>query len=215
MGSRPGPPVWVASPDPFSTARHLLQSRVPASPVHAELRAATAAAHLTVETGSGVEAGLRDLATRDDTRARLLAFHAAAEAGLEPWHPGLAALGWAGPSRADQLRASGAATRPVETVMRPASLGQALGWLYVTEGSMLGGRVMLKAMRRDGVDLNGLDFLAAGGDETGSLWRAFLEVIERACVDGTAGRADVVRGATDAFELARRLLVPPSRVRVA
>lgn len=90
-----------------------------------------------------------------------------------------------------------------------ASLGEAVGWAYVAEGSMLGGRVMRKAMIADGIALTGLDFLDPYGAETGPRWQALLSAMESMCRLGQASQEDIVSGGRDAFELAYRILVPP------
>ncbi|RZJ40851.1 MAG: hypothetical protein EON86_11620 [Brevundimonas sp.] len=86
-----------------------------------------------------------------------------------------------------------------------------MGWVYVAEGSMLGGRVMRKAMMRDDIPLTGLEFLDPWGDETGSRWRAFLQAMESAYASGRATQDEIVKGGVDAFDLAFRVLVPPAR----
>lgn len=178
------------------------------SAVHADLRAATALAHQAVETDADVEGRLRDLDRRAEAVADLGAFHSAVEAGVAPWAGTIAELGYAARSRAALI--PGSAT-PASVRRRPDGLGEALGWLYVAEGSMLGGRVMRQAMRRDGIPLEGLEFLDPHGDETGPRWRALLAMLEFACASGRAARAEVVKGAADAFALAYELLVPPRR----
>jgi heme oxygenase (biliverdin-IX-beta and delta-forming) len=87
-------------------------------------------------------------------------------------------------------------------------LSTALGWLYVAEGSALGGRVMRKAMERDGIDLTGLDFLDADGATVGARWQGFLSRMEAAVADGCANADAVVAAALSAFDRAHVLLVP-------
>lgn len=191
---------------------------MPVSAIHAALRDATADLHEAVETGAGVEEGLRRPECRAATMARLLTLHETVERGLEPWAEALNTAGYAPPARARMIRDGLAAfpgTAPVVPgADAPASFGEALGWLYVAEGSMLGGRVMRRAMVADGVDPKGLDFLDPHGDETGARWRALLQVLETACATGRAARADILKGGRDAFDLACRLLIPTSPERV-
>lgn len=80
---------------------------------------------------------------------------------------------------------------------------------------MLGGRVMRKAMRRDGMGVEGLSFLDPYGDETGPRWQAFIRALETAGARGLADKGDVVTGGRDAFGLAGRLLVPPRELESA
>jgi heme oxygenase len=90
----------------------------------------------------------------------------------------------------------------------PSSTGVALGWVYVAEGSMLGGRIIRRRLSAAGSDLKGLSFLDPYGDQTGDRWRAFLTVLEQACADGTASIDQVVRGGVEAFAFAHATLSP-------
>jgi heme oxygenase len=74
------------------------------------------------------------------------------------------------------------------------TMAEALGAFYVVEGSSLGGKTILKALRSHGVSTDDLDFLDPYGNESGVRWRTFLNVLERetghdqstinACVSG-------------------------------
>lgn len=148
--------------------------------------------------------------------ARLHALHLAFDHALAPWRSAVSEAGYDPVERSghirrglDELSAPTAAASALPTL---GTFGEALGWLYVAEGSMLGGRVMRRAMAADGVSLTGLDFLDPHGDDTGPRWRAFLNAMASACASGCAAQADVVRGGRDAFDLAFRLLVSPSTV---
>ncbi|WP_420469778.1 biliverdin-producing heme oxygenase [Brevundimonas sp. FT23042] len=147
--------------------------------------------------------------------ARFHQLHQSVETAVAPWRAHFETDGY-GPDRRsililaglDELGAS--APSPV-TTRAPASYGEAMGWVYVAEGSMLGGRVMRKAMVRDGIPLTGLDFLDPWGDETGLRWRAFMSTMESAWASGRATQDDIVKGGKDAFDLAFGVLVPPAR----
>lgn len=82
-------------------------------------------------------------------------------------------------------------------VLRDAA--EALGSLYVMEGSTLGGRVILRNVERClGLDANaGGSYFAGYGAATGSMWRAFLIRLD-AVPAGDAAR--VATGATATFE---------------
>ncbi len=161
-----------------------------------------------------MESRLRDPATRTDMVARLHRLHQAVEAIVAPWREALEAAGHRPQRRSDLIREGlrdlghppGAAAEPA-----PAStFGEALGWTYVAEGSLLGGRVMRRSMVADGIGLQGLDFLDPHGDETGPRWRAFLLAMESACASGQATGSDVIKGGRDAFNLAAVLLADPA-----
>lgn len=186
---------------------------MPTSPIHAALRHATAAVHHALEAEAGIEAGLRRLVDRPGVMRRLHALHRAVEAAVAPWTAALEAAGFPAPGRSGLIRRDLAvlghpAPRADGGAAPLASFGEALGWLYVSEGSMLGGRAMRRAMTADGISLAGLDFLDPCGDDTGPRWRSLLQLLEDAAASGQASSADILQGAGDAFALACRLLLP-------
>lgn len=183
-------------------------------PVLSALRAATSDLHHAIEQESGVEARLRDLATRPDMMARLHRLHRTVEAIVSPWRGALERAGHCPERRSNLirqgLRALGHAPASRLGHARAVTFGEALGWTYVAEGSALGGRVMRRGMIADGIGLEGLDFLDPHGEETGPRWRAFLLAMESACASGQATGADVIKGGQDAFNLAAFLLADPA-----
>lgn len=154
-----------------------------------------------------MEGRLRDSSRRAAMMAGLHAFHDEAErvaARVDAPASGRAAAIGRG---LDVLRAvAGPASEA-----QPGDLSTALGWLYVAEGSALGGRVMRKAMERDGVDLTGLDFLEADGDVVGARWSDFLSRMEAAVAAGRADPDAIVAGAVAAFDRAHAVFVPSAR----
>jgi heme oxygenase (biliverdin-IX-beta and delta-forming) len=188
-------------------------------PVLAALRAATAEVHTALEAEAGIEPGLRSPDARVVIMRRLLALHDRAEAAVAPWRDAIAAEGYSPEPRAPLIRSGleelGRGDVPPALHPVASTLGEALGWLYVAEGSMLGGRVMRKAMIADGIGLNGLGFLDPYRDETGIRWHAFVQAMESACASGRAHQGDVVRGGREAFECAFDLLAPTRRIKRA
>lgn len=83
-----------------------------------------------------------------------------------------------------------------------------MGWVYVAEGSMLGGRIIRRRLAAEGRDLDGLGFLDPYGEETGARWRAFMDLLDRACANGHATIDQVVKGGVDGFAFAHRTLQP-------
>lgn len=188
---------------------------MPVSPVLQSLRAATADIHSAIETEADVERRLRNLAERPEMVGQFLVLHRAVEDAIAPWRSAFGAEGYE-PDRRSPLILAGLdalGARPPEHRAAAAlpTYGEAIGWVYVAEGSMLGGRVMRKGMIRDSIPLTGLEFLDPWGDETGSRWRAFMTLMETVCASGRAMQDDILKGGTDAFDLAFRLLVPPAR----
>lgn len=182
-------------------------------PVHAALREATAQQHLSLESDADLEARLRDPARRVSALSGLLEFHRQADAQAVPVTAALELAGLERRGRAEALSAGlvalGAAPDAASSAPPFAlHVGSALGWLYVAEGSSLGGRVIRKTMIRDGVDLTGLDFLDPHGEATGPRWAGFLAFMQAAVEEGRATSADVVDAAVLAFDRARVALVP-------
>lgn len=182
------------------------------SSVHAALKAATARRHERLEVDADVEARLRDRNRRADAVAGLHSFHDQTRAVTAPFADVLHDAGAAEDGRAAgmarDLAVLGARPRRGPTAMPAPDLATALGWLYVAEGSALGGRVMRKAMVRDGIDLTGLDFLDASGSDVGARWSRVLGLLDAAVADGRATEDGVVAAALSAFDHAREALVP-------
>ena len=80
------------------------------------------------------------------------------------------------------------------------TLPYALGVMYVTEGSTLGGRVILKNLSGC-LDLNaaaGASYFAGYGDSTGLKWKTFLQALNT-YAEGNRETEVIVKGAVDAF----------------
>jgi len=82
-------------------------------------------------------------------------------------------------------------------------LAQALGWLYVAEGSNLGGSVLYKLAARLGLDRGfGARHLAAHPDGVARHWRRFTAALDSAALSA-AQDAEVIAGAEAAFRRVR------------
>ncbi|MGY1623225.1 biliverdin-producing heme oxygenase [Geodermatophilus sp. SYSU D00965] len=165
------------------------------------LRSATAAEHEQVET----TLGLMDPELRRDrlveVLARLHAFWTAAEAGLDTWarrEPADAETAdWSRRRRAHlfaaDLRALGAPDEADDVPDLPGveDTDQALGRLYVLEGSTLGGTFISRHLAAlpalgPGVEIGAF---SPYGTETGAMWHAYRRVTrERVAAGGDAGR---------------------------
>ena len=180
------------------------------SDVLTELRTATAVEHEQVESALAL---MDPHLGRDRLVAvltRLHAFWTAAEAGLDAWarrQPADAeTVGWARRRRAHlfaaDLSALGAGTDTGEQPALPAveDTDQALGRLYVLEGSTLGGTFISRHLATlpalgPGVRLGAF---SPYGTETGAMWHAYRRVTrERVSAGGDAGR--VVGAARSTF----------------
>ncbi len=114
---------------------------------------------------------------------------------------------WKLPLLAEDLRALGHDESSLARLPLPASppslpgVPEALGCLYVLEGSTLGGQLILRHLQRhfEGVAAGGFVFFRAYGESVGPMWKAFGEALVRACPD-PALAPRVVRGAQDTFD---------------
>ena len=91
--------------------------------------------------------------------------------------------------------------RPITKLNKTASLGFALGIMYVVEGSSLGGRVIYKNINTAlGYDEeNGARYFAGYGGQTGSHWKKFLDVLVQYETNHNCGEA-IIAGADYAFK---------------
>lgn len=174
--------------------------------MHAFLKHETRDLHDRVETGFNLTGRVRSL---DGYRGALLALHrlhAVAGAALQ-------AVDWQGEALdtrmatrrgwlLEDLGALGCTVPPPPAqCLDLAGSVEALGCLYVLEGSMLGGRVIYRAIEKAlgiGSD-NGGRYFCGFGSGTGSAWTEFVAVLETRSV-GVDG-PDVLRGARKTFEL--------------
>ena len=171
----------------------------------AELRAATREQHDRIEQRVDLAARLASAEEYRGLLARLHGFYAPVEAALAPHAGDIAGLDFHGRRKAslllDDVRALGGAEEPAaEDIPEVRSQAQALGVLYVLEGSTHGGAVIARMAReRLGVTRErGASFFCAYGGSVGSRWRAFGDVVE----DHTGGTApaEMRDAATGCFE---------------
>ncbi|MBL8553588.1 MAG: biliverdin-producing heme oxygenase [Phenylobacterium sp.] len=175
------------------------------SDTHRRLRDATHAHHARLETRIDI---LNRIATPEGRRelvARFHALHTAAEQALAPFLVGVDGLDFDARRRSGRLAGDladlGAAPREPSAPIVVGGVGEALGLMYVLEGSTLGGRVIRKQVESCGGDMHGLSFLDPYGAEVGDRWRAFLGVIE-----AEADVAGLVAGAVAGFAHSERHL---------
>lgn len=168
------------------------------SPVLDHLRAATRDLHDGLEARLDVFSRVADPAQRREMVGRFLAFYRPAEtalAGVLGHEPGLDfETRRKVPALERDLATLKAAPSADAPLSPPVGRSEALGFLYVLEGSTLGGRVIDKQLRARGLSAEGLSFFQGYGDQTGPRWKAFCTVLERA--DDPAAAA---RGARSAF----------------
>lgn len=187
----------------------------------AALKAATAAAHAQIEAVPALSALMSEGVTLHDHGAVLQRFYI----HFARFEPGLfACLGRGlpraallrrentGPLRAD-LQDLGLPIPPVVAQPGPETLAEAAGWLYVHEGSSLGGRVILRSLQaRLGASLGtATRFHARHGKATAASWRETGGLIAALLPDAEA-LALAQAGARRAFaELHRTMATGPAR----
>lgn len=173
----------------------------------AALRTATAAAHARVETALNLLAPDLTADRLRDALTRLHGFWVSAEQALDSWaarEPSAAArLDWARRHRAALFAADvaglGGPSEP-RTPSLPAVIGtdDAVGLMYVLEGSALGGRYIDRRLAAlpalSGVRLRAF---SPYGEDTGRMWRSFRAAAEGVAADGDQQR--VVSAALGTF----------------
>lgn len=184
---------------------------------HRRLRDATQADHQRLESRIDILTRIATTAGRRALVARFHSLHTEAEAALAPWLAGLPGLEFDARRRSVQLSADlealGGEAAPASAPPAPVSgISEALGRMYVLEGSTLGGRVIRRAAEARGAGMRGLSFLDPYGERVGERWRAFLAVVDRqACTPEDV--AAMIAGAVAGFRHAElRLCGEPELV---
>jgi heme oxygenase (biliverdin-IX-beta and delta-forming) len=184
---------------------------MPAPALLQALRAHTAHDHAALEAEADVMARLDGGGRQTKLVAAFWRMHEAAERALAPWLAAVGDLNLVERRRSDRierdLRALGG--EPPLPVAPPQlrSCGEALGLLYVVEGSSLGGRTILRDLRSQNKSLHGLSFFDPYGDSVGDRWRDLIAVMEREVSTGAAATADVLTGAALGFRFCRDVLM--------
>jgi heme oxygenase len=152
------------------------------SNAHGRLRDATRAAHEELEGRIGILDRLSNAAERRVLVEGFHRFHLDIESAAAPWLRGLAGLEFEARRRTPHLERDLAhyGRRPpaAHGELAVSGVPEALGLMYVAEGSTLGGRVIRRHVEAGGGDMRGLSFLDPYGDQAGPRWRAFLTVLE-------------------------------------
>ena len=151
--------------------------------LHARLRTETRDAHDRIEAAFDLDANLASPEAYAALLGRLHAFHSGFEAAAEPWFAGTPLARCFGRAALLQqdLTALGATPPPPWPIAACASRAEALGGLYVLEGSLLGGVVIARDVERRlglGPETGGNAFFAGHGRDTARTWRAFCDDLE-------------------------------------
>lgn len=182
----------------------------------ARLRSATGEAHQRLEDRLDIFGRVRSAEERRALVELFYGLHEGAERALTPLLQDVAGLDYAERRRVPLIRADLAALgRNSPTPMAvcpvdgPASVPEALGFLYVLEGSTLGGKVIRRHMATSGQDMTGLAFLDPYGPSSGDMWWSLLTVLRREVEAADEQIADeMVAGALSGFHHAECWLAP-------
>lgn len=181
------------------------------SDTHRRLRDSTQALHQRLERRVDILRRVQSPAGRRRLVERFHRLHADAETALAPWLRDVEGLEFEARQRTPALvrdlsSLGGSAGPPSADPIRVTGVGEALGLLYVLEGSSLGGRVIRRQVLAAGGDMTGLSFLDPYGNAVSERWRAFLSVIAaEPDADG------VVAGAVAGFGHAEKRLCDENR----
>jgi heme oxygenase len=202
------------------------------SPVAVRLRERTAATHERVEAGLNLLDPALSATRLREVLARFAGFWHSTEQVVEQWaqsHPdAAAALSWRRRRRSEILRQdlmslgmTGCAIAalpqaPDAFVPHAATEAQVLGWLYVSEGSTLGGAVIDRAgQHRPGSPLTTVRTFRPYVEGPGPMWRSYLDYLHGWVGDDPVrGNAVVAAGQTSFAALEQWLAPISSRVRV-
>ncbi|MFC4728643.1 biliverdin-producing heme oxygenase [Coralloluteibacterium thermophilus] len=197
-------PGWLSSPTAFPPDGLTSSPQPPVAPAsdrHGLLRRATAPLHARAEAlADALGARTRQAGYRRFLRA-MYRFHRAAESALARQRADGAPAAWdAAGARliAADLDALGEPLPPAAPALDGDGPGRGLGIRYVIEGSSLGARVLLPAVRALAMPEAGATrFLAAHAADAGR-WRRFQALLRDADLDTTQERLLAI-GAVDAF----------------
>ena len=168
--------------------------------MHTKLRARTRHAHETAEQAMSLQCRLASLEAYGDLLVRLWSLHSAFELQLGKLSRATVDIDFDSRRRAhwlaEDIRHLGREPGAPRTLARSIdSMEEAIGALYVLEGSTLGGQVILRqAIRLPGISpTRGARFFWGHAEKTSSLWMAFIDVLN--LVDPAGVEAELIEEA--------------------
>lgn len=186
--------------------------------LHQRLRESTRAAHEDLETAVEIEQQFLSRTAYAGYLSRLLGAHEVAERALSPFDFGALGFDYGARRKSELLKAdlchvgfAGArVSAPQTESLKLQSLAEALGCVYVIEGSSLGARAVLPQIKRVlGFDERaGASYFAGLGEEGKVIWRACLNAI--IAIPPRSAEADQVVGGAHATFAAFRAILPCS-----
>lgn len=169
-----------------------------------EIREATKEAHLSLE--KEVVQRLKNIRSDADYAALLKFFYAYfnhVERGIAPFITEALLPDYAERRNSSFLKndieALGSSITGLPATTTPAITNhlQALGALYVMEGSIMGGSIIVKMLEKGGIT-KGVSFFSGYGESTGAMWGAFTAVLNQQAVT-ESDKAAVIQTANETF----------------
>jgi heme oxygenase (biliverdin-IX-beta and delta-forming) len=164
-----------------------------------------------LEGGLQIQNRLSEVETRDQLIAGYFAFYRETESALRPYLWDMSDLAFSSRVRSREIPSQTDLPRHRQLWVNPAfpeigTKAEALGALYVLEGSTLGGPKIMQALRSRGVSTDDLHFLDPYGKDTGARWRSFLKILERETAYSEMTMNACISGAVKAFAFAAMCL---------
>ncbi|WP_375486197.1 biliverdin-producing heme oxygenase [uncultured Jatrophihabitans sp.] len=187
------------------------------------LKERTAATHECVEARLDLADHALDPARLRDVLTSLHAFWAGTEPVIDSWAAQhldeSASLRWSRRRRAHRLARDvevlgGSTEVAAPPFVEVADTAAVLGWLYVAEGSTLGGAVITRALRRRHPDLH-LEFFAPYDEGPGPMWKQFQDRLESWAGGDELRTERVVNAGVAAFGALEAWTAPLAREAVA
>jgi len=184
------------------------------------LRTATAEAHRQVELILALPGSIVDGVDYRRWLARFFAIYGPLEERLAEfsdwpqWNIELGTMGHTAGLRHDLTALgcdlNGIGRAPAEMLPALNTFAEALGALYVLEGSKLGGRFILQdlAARLPAEIADAKDFFSGHGAESGSRWSAFKDSLDHYCVEHPGDLPTVIGGADGTFRAIGAWMAP-------
>ena len=177
-----------------------------AGAVVSRLRQATGDAHRRIEDRLDAVSQLSDAIRRPTVLARYAALYKSALSALARDLERVEGLNFERRLQAWHVAGMNATAPATPAFPKPADQSEALGALYVVEGSTLGGRIILRQLRVRGIDDPELSVLDPYGGASGNMWRGLLAVLEREGSGAPDCLDSMCRGAKRGFLHAERVL---------
>lgn len=183
-----------------------------------QLKTDTAPLHEEIERTLDVDRRFHSLESYKKLIARFLGFYRPIEVLLAPHLAGDELLAFDRRRKTrllvDDLTALGLSADAINgiplclSLPRLESPAQALGCLYVLEGSTLGGKIIRQQLART-LKLDpheGCRFFGSYGSEIGSMWKQFCDYLTQFAADHDESRGDILHAARGTFERFNRWL---------